>query len=339
MKQKGNQKQVWVGIGISILCLAAIFVFIKPAEIWHVLQTARYGYVGLSVLGVFVFMLVRAVRWRFMLGQEVSWLHVFHIQNIGYMLTNILPLRIGDVARAVLIGTVPPITVAQGVSTMVVERLLDMLFIVTMLPFTLAEVAALPLWMQEAARISGILAVVAIVVLIVAANQRPLAQRITTNIFNHINKLDTDTWVTRIDNLLVGLTSLTRFRDGFVLIVLTILTWIPIVFAYYVGLVAVGIEPTVAIAGFVVCAAAFSIAAPSSPGQVGVFHAGVIGALTVLGQPDAEAASFAFLYHALNFIFLVLLGLLGVYGTGANITKVIESTRSFLGREKSSQIT
>lgn len=329
-----SRRNIWLGIILSLLCLGAIFFFIEPAEILAAMATADLSYVGLATIGIVLFLVLRAVRWRFMLSNEVTWSTTFHIQNIGYMLTNILPLRLGDVARAVLIGNVPPITISRGISTMVVERILDMLFIVALFPFTLAYVPFLEPWMQDAARGSGIAAIVGILILIIAANQRPLAQRFATQLFKRIPFMDTETWVGRIDRLLAGLDSLTRPKDGLILSILSVILWLPILFSYYAVLVAVGIEPTLPMVAFVVCAAAFSIAAPSSPGQIGVFHAGVIAALAMLGQPRAEAASFAFIYHLLNLVGMVVMGLIGIYATGATWGKVIESTQSFMRRTK-----
>lgn len=329
-----NKRQFWFGMVLSFICLAAIFFFIEPSEILAALQTARYGYLLLCALGIVLFLLLRAFRWRFLLSNDAPWLQIFHIQNIGYMLTSLLPLRLGDVARAVLIGNVPPITISRGISTMVVERLLDMLFIVTLLPFTLAQVPALPGWMRGAAQASGFAAIGAIIILIIAANQRPFALRISRLVLERIPFLDTNAWVDRVNNLLIGLVSLTRLRDGIVLIVSTILVWLPIIGAYYAALLAVNLEPTWAMAGFVVCAAAFSVALPSSPGQIGVFHAGVIAAMQVLGQPEAQSASFAFLYHAINISVTVIFGVIGIAGTGATFGNVIASTQAFLSREK-----
>jgi uncharacterized protein (TIRG00374 family) len=269
-----------------------------------------------------------------MLGSEVPWRQVFHIQNIGYLLTYLLPFRIGDVARAVLIGNVPPVTLPKGLSTMVVERVLDLLFIVALLPFTLAEASMLPANIETAVRMAGVLGLVAVVVLIVAANQRAPALRLLAAILDRLTFLSKEAWLRRADEVLAGLDSLTRLKDGLLLLILSVLVWIPIVFAYYMSMRAVHLEPTVTMAAFVVCAAALSITAPSSPGQVGVFHAGVTFALVqVLGQPEALSASFAFLYHALNFLLVIVLGLAGVYGIGATLGNVIASTRNLTNRE------
>lgn len=331
-QQQTNRRQIWLGIAISAVSLAAIFLFIKPDEILRALQSTRYGYVALAGVGIVAFLLVRAVRWRYMLHNDAPWNTVFHIQNIGYFLSTILPLRIGDVARAVLIGSVPPITIARGISTMVVERILDMLFIITLLPFTLAGVAQMPEWMRNGARGMGIVAIAGILVLIVAANQRERAVRVAESLLSHIPFLDTAVWTARVDSFLAGLDSLTRPKDAALLLLLTIATWTPIILAYYAMLLAVNLEPSLVMAAFVVCAAALSVALPSSPGQIGVFHAGVIAALQVWGQPEAQSASFAFIYHILNTAIMIGFGILGIFVTGSTFRQVLDSARSFRSR-------
>lgn len=331
---KSNKKQLWIGIGISAICIIAIFWVIEPREIWEALKTVRVGYLFWMGLGLVVFLVIRAMRWQFMLGRNVSWWQVFHIQNIGYMLNMVLPFRIGDIGRAVLIGNVPPATLAGGVSTMVVERMLDMLFIIVLMPFTLATVDTLPLWMQNGARAFGFASIAGILVLVIAANQRPLTTRITTAVFERIPRLNTQSWLKRVEELLDGLDSLTHFKDGLILGGLSVLVWGPILFAYYMGLLAVGITVTPLHAGFVVCASALSVALPSSPGQIGIFHAAVIGALQVLGQPEGTSASFAIVYHALNLTTMVVMGLIGLSGIGSTFANVVETAQRFAQREE-----
>jgi hypothetical protein len=267
-----------------------------------------------------------------MLSCLVPYRQVFHIQNIGYLLSNLLPLRIGDVARAVMIGNVPPVTVAAGMSTMFMERVLDMMFIVILLPLTLTGVKTLPDWMRASALATASLSIGAIVLLIVAANRRPLAGRIAARALDHVPYLKTQTWVRRLDDLLAGLGTLTRYRDGLILMGYSIAVWLPVLAAYYLSLLAVNLQPTWSMAGFVLCAAAFSVAAPSAPGQIGVFHAGVIAALSALGQPAVEATSFAILYHALNVFTLVMLGIIGLSRTGSTLGQVVAAARQ-LGRQ------
>lgn len=331
-----RQPQFWFGIIFSLLCLVAIFIFIEPAKIIAAVRTAQYGYLAASGLCIVAFMLLRAIRWQFMLNsghpeeQHLTYSNVFHIQNIGYMLNNLLPLRLGDVSRAILIGNVPPITISQGLSTMVVERIFDLLFMIILFPFTLIAVAELPPELNTAVQISGLVAIIATIILIIAANQRPLAARIATFFLDRIRFLDTTIWLERLDNLLNGLNTLTRLKDGLILLGLSILVWLPIIAGYYYAMLAANLHPSLIQAAFVVCIAAFSVAAPSSPGQLGVFEAGITLALvTILKQPVAESASFAFLYHVSNFLILGLLGIIGINRTSSTLSSVIASARSW----------
>lgn len=342
MEQSSNKRQwqLWVGILIGIASLAAVFFFYaKPGEIIENLRHVNWAYLMLGVLGVIAFLVVRAVRWRFMLNNDAPYDQVFHIQNIGYMLTQLLPFRLGDVARALLIGNVPPVTVAQGISTMVVERLLDMLLIVVLLPFTLSGITSLPDWMRSFAMMSGFVAIAGIIVLIVAANQRERALAIADRgMVRLLPLLKRETWLKRLDGLLIGLKSLTSLRDGLLLTALSILVWIPIFLAYYFTMLAVGLQPTWVMTGFVVCAAAFSVAVPSTPGQAGPYHFAVITALQLYGQPAIESASFAFLYHVMNIVVMVILGIIGVLGTGVTFRHVITSAQSFLSRQRAGEM-
>ncbi len=333
---------LWVGLLVGLVSLAAVFLFYaKPAEIVDNLRHVHPSYLLLGALGIVLFLLIRAVRWRFMLtserGDAPPLDHVFHIQNIGYMLTQLLPLRLGDVGRAILIGNVPPVTIAQGISTMVVERLLDMLFIVVLLPFTLSGLTALPAWMRSFALFSGFAAIAGIIALIVAANQRPRAVGFADWLLGRrwLRFLDRAAWVRRVDELLLGLRSLTSLRDGALLLVLSVVVWLPVLLAYYFIMRAVGLEPTWTMTGFVVCAAAFSVAVPSTPGQIGPFHFAVITALQLYDQPAAASASFAFLYHIVNIVVMVIFGLIGIAGTGVTFRHVVQSAQAFVARQRS----
>lgn len=331
-----GQWQVWVGLLVGVACLAAVFVFYaRPGEIIDSLRHVHPGYLAIGAVGIVAFLLLRAVRWRFMLDNAPPYGQVFHIQNIGYMLTQLLPFRLGDVARAILIGNVPPVTIAQGISTMVVERLLDMLFIVVLLPFTLSGITTLPDWMRSFALFSGFAAIGGIIVLVIAANQRERATRLADGMLARLAPfLNRAAWVRRFDELLIGLKSLTSLRDGLILTALSILIWVPILVAYFFTLRAVGLQPTWVMAGFVVCAAAFSVAVPSTPGQAGPYHFAVITALQLYGQPAAQSAAFAFLYHILNIVMMLIFGVIGILSTGITFRSVWASAQNFATRRR-----
>jgi len=336
-KPSSNRWRFWLGLAVSLVCLAAVFILVDPAEILAAMADTRYDLWLLAAASLFVFMLFRAIRWQFMLNSglvrsgRVPYGRVFHIQSIGYLLSNLLPFRLGDVARAVLIGSVPPLTISRGLSTMVAERVFDLALIVLLFPFTLGDVVSVPQRAIVAVRGAGLAAFVAIVVMIAAANQREKAVGLARATLRRLPRIDVQTWTTRLDDLLLGLESLTRLKDGLTLLILSVVVWLPIIAGYYLGLLAVNLDVTVQKAAFVVCIAAFSVTAPSSPGQVGVFEASVTFAIAgILGYSQAAAAAFAVIYHVLNYAVLGLLGIAGISRTGETFGSVVASARSIV---------
>jgi len=325
-----NRKMGW-GIWISVICVAAIFLFVDPNELLLALKNARLDRLALSVIGIVAFTIIRSFRWRYLLKNTVNIGGVFHVQNIGYLLSNILPFRIGDPARVVMIGSSKAVGYSLAASSVVVERILDLIFFVALLPFTLSSVKALPDWMRGAALTSAVLSITSLTLLVIAVKQRRLAGRITGKILGHLPFLDPDEWSARLERLLAGLESFTHPVQAVIIAATSILVWVPMIFSYHLALQAVGIFPTWSMTGFVLCAAAFSVAAPSAPGQIGVFHAGVIAALTALAQPAAEAAGFAFLFHACTFVTMSSLGAVGLARTGFKLQEVVASIRSPIG--------
>ncbi len=322
---------------MSVACLAAVLIFVDPAEVVATIGQTRVELWLLAGLSLLVFMFFRAIRWRFMLNsglegaRKLPYSTVFHIQNIGYFLNNVLPFRLGDVARAVLIGNVPPMTISRGLSTMVAERVFDLAFIVLLFPFTLGGVASLPPNVDGAVRLAGAAAFLGIALLIVAANQPEKTLNLAQKVLQRLPMLKSQAWTARLADLLRGLDSLTRFKDGLALLALSVVVWLPIIGGYYVGLQAVNLDVTLQQASFVVCIAAFGVTAPSSPGQVGVFEASVTLAIArILGFPEAEAAAFAVLYHVLNYLVLGILGAVGISRTGETFSNVVASARTMV---------
>jgi uncharacterized membrane protein YbhN (UPF0104 family) len=176
----------------------------------------------------------------------------------------------------------------------------------------------------------GLLAGVAALLLLILANQRGRIYRLVTRLLTPIRFLDTEKWARRADNLLAGMSTLTRVRDTLLLVILSTLVWLPIIFAYYMALAAVHLKPTPAMAGFTVAAAALVVAAPSSPGQVGVFHLGVTAALVqVMGLPRDPSFSFAVLYHAANTLMVLIFGVIGVNRVRVDLRSLVTTARRF----------
>ena len=95
----------------------------------------------------------------------------FHIQNAGNLLNNVLPLRLGEFAKAYLASRDSPVTVMQAMSAVLIERLLDVLSVFAMLLLVLPYVPSRGVIVQGASLVAA-LALIAGITLFVAAGFR-----------------------------------------------------------------------------------------------------------------------------------------------------------------------
>jgi len=90
-------------------------------------------------------------------------------------------------------------------------------------------------------------------------------------------------------------------------------------------------------ATFTLCASAFGVSLPSSPSAIGVFHASVWLALSVFSATGEPARGFAFVYHALTFIIVLILGGIGLWKSGQTLREISAGTRNLLSRQRATQ--
>ena len=106
---------------------------------WSALRSADYGWVLVSMGIIVVGLFARGARWRALLGGALPFWRAFSITNVSYLVNSVLPLRIGELARAYLATQArPPVPVMKSIGTIVVERLIDVLAVLIILALALS---------------------------------------------------------------------------------------------------------------------------------------------------------------------------------------------------------
>src|SRR4030042_4011159 len=124
-----------LGIAVSVACL---YLSVRGID-WLALRDGLRQIRWIWLLPAWLFlvggMVARAFRWRLLLQplERLSTRRLFHVLNVGYMLNNILPVRLGDLARAYLCSELECLAVSRTLSTVVLERLADLLTVVVIL--------------------------------------------------------------------------------------------------------------------------------------------------------------------------------------------------------------
>ncbi len=304
--------KVALGIVVSLVCLGLAVAGIEWSRVGGALRRADWRYLlpaGVALLG---FLLARSARWRVLLGGRVGLGRVFSLTNAGYLISNILPLRLGDPARAVAVGLDGEIKVSTALSTVVVERVLDMLTVVALLGATAPFVADAG-WTRQAG-IAGALMGVAAMGLLTALALRPRwGKRVLSRLCGGVDWLDAERWLGWYDGLVEGLTALRSGRGIASLIGWSVVAWSMTV-AHYLGILGAFVErPSLVEASFLTCATALGVALPSSPGAVGVFHSVARYALELPFGFEAETAMvIAFAAHTFQYVVMCGLGVVGL---------------------------
>jgi uncharacterized protein (TIRG00374 family) len=264
-------------------------------------------------------------RWKFWLGLLISAAALIlallgidlrqvavRLAQIGYLVSNVLPFRLGDPARAVVLGRDENVSITAALSTVVVERVLDMLMVVGLL-------AGVAPFVSEAGNtmvfgmFAGGAALVVSVVLLALAFRPDWGRRTLRWVLRRLPRVDEERWAQSLDGLFEGLAPLRSGRRGLALLAWSVVAWAFVVGHYWAMLHAFLDCPSLVEAGFLTSAAGLGMAVPSAPGAVGVFHAFAESALVLpFGVPKNQAITIAFTTHAYQYILMCLLGLVGL---------------------------
>ena len=297
----------------------------------QVLTHAQLLPIVLLVLCVQASLVLRAARWQvlFLPRRRVPFGPLLGTLAISYMASTFLPLRAGELVRAVFLGQRQRIPIPGIVGTILLEKLFDFLAIGVMLALLLA-LAPLP----PAAQVAG--ASIATVILIGFGFVVALAiwRTPTLKLVGMIERLIPFGLGKRLHleesalHFAEGTDSLRVPRLWLPLLGWTGLIWALAVGSTYGGALALAVEPGLAALLFVVVLTSTGQAVPSSPGYVGVYHAAATLALTAFGVDPATAVGVALVTHAFSYGSLVVVGLVALWTGGYTFDDVLKGVRA-----------
>lgn len=316
----------WGLLGVIVSFAAIVFILqqIDLSQLQTALSQARYSYVLPCVLLLLLGLVTRAFRWRVLLDDALPLWRTFNIMNIAYLVNGVVPLRIGELARVFLAsqGKRYSVPVFKATSTIITERLLDLLAVVVMALIALG-LSPLPASGQRTALVMGAVAVVGFAVLVGLAAQRTRTEALLGYLVERIpllQRFDVQRWAA---HFLDGLAPLTRPYALFAAVSWTAVSWIVSIGAGYVLMLAFYDTASVATTMLYISSAAFAIALPAVPGNLGTYEASIVGALALMGYAiDGTAVSFAVMVHAVNLFVHIATGMLGLASEGISLRQL-----------------
>ncbi len=274
--------------------LALLLAKVEWAQVGAALRRASLGLVLAAAALNFVNLACKTARWRVMLRAlaPIGYVRLYYYLIVSYAASAVLPARAGEALRVYLLRRRDGIAVGDSVAVVVVEKVfevLGLLAFVAPLPFLLV----LPRWVEVSTAVlaCGGLVALGIAVLLTRRLGRaggPLAE---------------------LSRGLHAVRSPRRFAEAFLW---SVAAYLVDACEIWLVLRALSIDVPWATPALVLLGANLAIAIPSTPGQLGALEAGVVAALAVVGVPAAPALAFALVYHVMQLLPIVLVGLSGV---------------------------
>src|SRR6059058_1470200 len=129
--------QITLIAALTIFFLAFFFWKSNLRDVWRILLSTNIVWfaIGFCVNGSALFF--RTVRWRILLhaSSPPPFYPTFFANTMGYMLSTILPIRAGDVARPALLARRTSVRFSEALGTVLTERVLDLLSILSLFVF------------------------------------------------------------------------------------------------------------------------------------------------------------------------------------------------------------
>jgi glycosyltransferase 2 family protein len=312
------------GMVLTALCGALLLRLIDWSATGAVLEAANLKYIAFAVTCLVLSLAAKTIRWRLLLpsGSNVSTSRLYRILHISFLLNNVLPARLGDVARVAMTSRQPGVRFGHVLSSMLTERLTDS---VTLIAGFVLVSPFLPLpdqyrvWLHWAwFTVAGLCALVVLATVM----RHPLGRLAT--------RLGLGRFVPWGDRMREEAGS---FREGFRQLfsrqhVVRIwgwswMAWVGAFAINYMLMQALDIDAPVTVAVLLTCTTNLAMLVPSSPGYLGVFHAAATLSLLPFDVGPSRALSFAILAHLVNVVPVSLLGaaflLLGHEKVGVNV--------------------
>lgn len=310
-------RHVFGGV-ITLLCLFVLFHQVDVKETLAALAGFQASYLLFGVVSLASGYALRIARWSMMLratGSTVTFSDCSAPFLGSIALNNILPLRLGDVVRALVFPKSLGISKATATSSIIIERLVDLMALLACLAIGLFAVQSIEVPI-DLKRTAVSLASAGGIVLVVGLLFSGAIARFLIGIAANRKQAGSSVYawyLAALGSLLHGFDVMLRPALLIALLAISMLIWIAEAGLFYFVLLGAGVDASILSALLVMALATLSTLVPSSPGYVGPFHLAAFTAVSMLGAASAQAGSSAVIVHLALWVPTTIAGALAIW--------------------------
>lgn len=326
--------RILLSLGLTILFLALFFRSFDLGAAGRAIASASPALLLLGVAVNLLAYLVRAWRWRHLLAPMREGLGLYNLISttlIGFMVTFLVPMRIGEIVRPVLLARRERIPASGAIATIALERIFDALTVMSLfLVFSLSAhgravlnpgdlgsaQASAALLLRQGALAAALLVAVGLPVALFLV----MYPHVVVNWLHRLNrggpKSRLGKGIVLLEEFLTGLGSLRRARELGKIILSSLAMWLLIDLSVWFTLKAFDLPLQFFDTFLLMVALTVGISVPT-PGGVGPYEYFCTLALTDLwAVPAAVAGAVALTLHATAMLPTILVGLLLMWRDG-----------------------
>lgn len=325
-----KSRRFWIGLGIAFFFLF-LFIFQVRDEFGGMAQAlgeAKYIFLLPALLVYLVGVFLRAVRWRYLLKplRIFSSFRLFPLILIGMLVNNILPARLGIVARAIILGEREGISKMATGGTMVVEQVFDG---VTLLLFAaiISFFAPLEGLLQQVVYITAGLFLGALALCFILASSPRLARIAIAAVLHFLPQR----WQGKAEGWLIllieGMQIMRSPRKLIAVFALSTLVWLCEAGMFY--MVAFSFDLELDFYVFLLATSVSNLAwvLLMTQGGLGAFDLACQQTLVAFGITVGVASSYVVVLHALILLTTIPLGFLFLWMENLSLAKIVPKGR------------
>ena len=261
---------------------------------------------------------IRAVRWRALLGRMVhaSPFRLFPYVVIGLMLNDIIPARIGELYRALLLSRRDGLPYTTSLTVIAVERVFDGLCMLAILIMALSLLDFDAVWVHGMLVIaSTVFGMMAVAVFLLAAFPGA-SRRAIRAVAGLVPGRTGERVYSALDGFHTGIESLRSPKALVQTILATMCQWLIEALFYLMVFYAFGFEAGYSWALLTIAVVSFGTILPAAPGYAGVFEYAFIMALAAVGVGHNEALASAVTVHIIQLAVVFAMGAFFMFRLG-----------------------
>ena len=325
MKQR---QQLLIGITISIIFLVVFLRNTDFSQVATALTSADIRLVLAAILIYFLGVWFRALRWKYLIKPltDVGHRTLFPLVTIGLMVNDILPGRLGIVARSYIVGEKKNISKLASGATVITENVLDGLALILILLVGIFLIPT-PSIIKTIGGIAAVLFVSVFSIMLMVTYSEKKAQLVIRLVMS----VAPDKWRLRISNwinlFIDGLEILRSPGELIRIFLLSLVVWVCESTTFF--LVALSLDLVVSFHAMLLVMAITSLSwtlVLVSPGGIGTFDTICKFILIeALGVTGGLATAFTVAIHAVLFIPVIVLGFIFLWRENLSLREVTKS--------------